>query len=102
MTWLEIAATYMAVAMLVLVITAVRSRDHSVVAGLVLCWPVLIVLVPWVLAEPWIEKRTPFRVDVMLRRDLSAFGHRARSYGIGHAYRAFWIEFQWWLVEVKK
>lgn len=101
MTWLEWCAVYMAAGLTSLVLFAWRFEQHREAVFLALLWPICFALAWFFLLLHLIEDRTRVRVTLALRSDLSAFGRRDCTWTEGRAYRAFWIEFQWWRIKKK-
>lgn len=101
MTWLEWCAVYMAAGVTVVALMAIRDQGYRQAAYLIALWPPIMLLVAFWLLVDWAEQRTKYRCDFVWRRDLSAFGRRDCTWTEGRAYRAFWIEFQWWRVKGK-
>lgn len=99
MTWAAYIACYLAVGYLALALFALRDSWGSPRALFILSilWPVLFVLVPWALIEP----KVPYRFNLEMRRDLSAFGVRRPEKTWGIALRVCWVEVQVWRVRTR-
>lgn len=93
MNWSLYLNAYLLIGVCVLAALAYRDEAEARVAFvLMLFWPILIIIVPWVL----LEERSPFRVEFGMRRDLSCFGMRKPDGTWGRAVRLFWFEIRVW------
>ena len=91
-------ALYLACGFLLLAWMAYLDRLRARAAfWMSLLWPLVLLMIPVIVALDWLADSRGWCVDLQFRRDLSPFGFRSRpAGGRGWAIRFLWVELQAW------
>ena len=90
-------AIYLACGFLLLAWMAYINRHRAREAfWMSLLWPLVLLMIPVIVALDWLADSRGWCVDIQFRRDLSPFGFRRPTGGRGWAIRFLWCELQVW------